>query len=722
MKSEIRKTALETKRVKQLPLVYIILVNWNGLADTIECMQSLKKIDYDNYRVLVVDNASRGNDAEVLEQRYGKYISILRNEENLGFVGGNNRGIGYALERQADYVLLLNNDTIVEPDFLTHLVVAMQRNKRIGISGSKIYHEHDRNLIWFAGGRNILYNHKYVHYGQNEIDIGLYNEEKEVYFVTGCVLLIRSELLKKVGGLDEDYFSYVEDNDLCYKVKRLGYTVYYIPKSVVYHKGNKSTRGVGLIHVYFRTRNRLLFIRKNVGIPLRYVFYLYWLGIFLGRSVKFLLRMRYRQAVTMYYGVKDFVLGKYGRQWDTVEKALNLPTRKELKRRIQDKLPIPLVYYLRTAYDYLYPPRKRRSRLEANRALLAVRSLIKSSDSGIETRIGVLSFGGIGDLLMANAFGRALRRKHPDAYLTLFFDSDIGHELVDLYGVFDNFVPFGSQRNIRYLVKNLYPDFDIFHDTYRITRTYYGTRRFIQEKSETNKLFAAYNLGNFYRYRPALANRLARLDDHCILTMMKSAGLSGSLDDIRVDLPENRRLVDSLGGKRYVALSHSSNSRATTHSKQISTKNWDSEKWKEVIRYLHNKGFAVVQIGEEKNQAIEGAISYLGKTDILTTASIIRGAKFYMGTEGGLSHLAAAMGTPSAILFGPTSIACFGYPGNVNIQNERCIGCWWSKPDWFNKCPKGYMPPLCMALLSTEEVENGIRALLRGNTLRKNYG
>jgi hypothetical protein len=712
MKRKIKKVSSGEGIAKGIPLVYIILVNWNGLADTIDCLESLKKITYDNYRIVIVDNASSGNDVEVLEQRYGNYVHIIRNPENLGFVGGNNRGIDYALHEKADYVLLLNNDTVVDPEFLTHLVRTMTRDGRIGVSGSKIYFEHDRRLIWFAGGRNILFNRRYVHYGQNEIDDGRYDEEREVHFITGCVLLIRAGLLQKIGGLDEDYFSYVEDNDLCHRVKRLGYSINYIPKSVVYHKGNKSTRGAGFIHVYYRTRNRLLFIKKTLHGPAKYSFYLYWLGVFLGRSTKSLMRGRYRVPLTIYYGVKDFALGRYGKQWGTIERILNLPTKGDMRRAILGRLPIVAAHYLVSAYDFLYPQRHIRVMKERRRELQSVLAHMKPDDSVTQARIGILSFGGIGDLLMVSAFGRALRRKHPDAYITLFFDSDTGRELSEMYGVFDDFTVFGSQQNTRYLVRNLYQHFDIFYDTYRITRTYYGTKRFIHEKDETDRLFTEYNVGNFYRYRPARADRLARLNEHTILVMMKSAGLPGSLDDIRVSLPERHRTIGPPAGTRYAVVSHGSNRRITTHPRQVSTKNWDVGKWEEVVRYLHGRGIAVVQVGEKENEPIEGAVSYLGKTDIITTAAIIRGAEFYMGTEGGLSHLAAAMGTPSVVLFGPTSVDFFGYPNNVNIQNDRCTNCWWSRLDWFNSCPKGYDPPLCMTLLSTEEVENAIDTLL----------
>jgi len=719
MNRKTNKMVTKKEYAAGTPLVYIILVNWNGLDDTVECLDSLKEVDYGNYRIVVVDNASRGDDAQVLERKYGRYIHVIRNSENLGFVGGNNRGIEYALQKKADFVLLLNNDTIVEPDFLTRLMDAMLRDDRIGIAGSKIYHEHNRKLIWFAGGRNILYNRKYVHYGQDEIDEGQYDTEKEVHFITGCVLLIRAELLGKIGALDEDYFSYVEDNDLCRRVKRLGYSINYIPGSVVYHKGNKSTRGAGLIHVYYRTRNRLLFIRKTLRGPVKYLFYIYWLGVFLGRSIKSLIRGKYRAPLTIYCAIKDFFLGRYGKQWDTIERILSLPTKGEIKRNILNRLPVKVSYYLRLTYEASYLPKKLRRRRERRQELLTTRSSMKSGIPETRTRIGVLSFGGIGDLLMVNAFGRTLRRKYPDAYLTLFFDSDTGHELNELYGVFNDLVVFGSQENVPYLVKNLYRQFDIFYDAYRITRTYYGTKRFIDQKSETDKLFTEYNIGNFDRYRPALAYKLARLNDHAILTMMKSAGLSGSLDDIRMSLPEKFRTATTPTKTRYVVVSHGSNRRITIHPSRVSTKNWDVDKWREIVQYLHGRGFSVVQVGEKENQVIEGAIDYLGKTDIIATTALIKEAAFYMGTEGGLSHLAAAVGTPSVVLFGPTSIDFFGYPKNINIQNDRCTNCWWSKMDWFNNCPKGYGAALCMKMISVEDVEKGVDALLGRNPLDK---
>ena len=136
------------------PKVSIIILNWNGLEDTIECLESLKKITHPNYEVIVVDNGSEGNDAQMLQERFGDYIHIIRNDKNYGFAGGANIGMRYVLNNSAaDYVLLLNNDTVVDPEFLTELVKVAEADPAIGITGGKIYYYDNPGQLQFVWGR-----------------------------------------------------------------------------------------------------------------------------------------------------------------------------------------------------------------------------------------------------------------------------------------------------------------------------------------------------------------------------------------------------------------------------------------------------------------------------------------------------------------------------------------------------------------------------------------
>ena len=134
-----------------LPLVYIILVNWNGKRDTLECLESLRSISYSNFKILVVDNASNDGSVEAIRQQF-QHVEVICNKENLRFAGGNNVGILHALKNSADYVLLLNNDTVVKKNFLSELINIAESDTTIGMTCSKIYYYFDKQLLWFAGG------------------------------------------------------------------------------------------------------------------------------------------------------------------------------------------------------------------------------------------------------------------------------------------------------------------------------------------------------------------------------------------------------------------------------------------------------------------------------------------------------------------------------------------------------------------------------------------
>ncbi|EQB88386.1 GT2 family glycosyltransferase [Clostridium punense] len=243
--------------------VAIILLNYCGVEDTLECVKSLEAIDYKNYEIIIVDNNSPDNSYEVLKQSIGDKHTLIKAESNGGFAKGNNIGIDYALKSGCDYVLLLNNDTIVEKDFLGHMVNCYESNPNIGIVGCKIPYYNKKDYIWFAGGE-INYNRFYgSHYGEGQLDKEAFNKEKKVTFTTGCVMLIGVEVIKTVGMLPEEYFMYFEDVDYCVKVLEKGYNIYYCPKAIVYHKVSATSGGqLSPFSIKWSTRNRLIFMEK----------------------------------------------------------------------------------------------------------------------------------------------------------------------------------------------------------------------------------------------------------------------------------------------------------------------------------------------------------------------------------------------------------------------------------------------------------------------------
>ncbi len=217
------------------PKVEIVILNWNGWEDTIECLESLKNNDYTEYTVVVVDNASSGNDVQILRERFGDEITIIENDRNYGFPEGCNIGLRHALQGDSDYILLLNNDTTVDPQFLVELVKIAEQDPEVGIVGSKILYYHAPNRIQAAGGRIIWLIGYIGQYGKQE-DHGQYDGVFERDYVFGTSLLLSRALIEKVGLMDPFYFFGVEEYDYCTRARRAGFKVVYTSASRVWHK------------------------------------------------------------------------------------------------------------------------------------------------------------------------------------------------------------------------------------------------------------------------------------------------------------------------------------------------------------------------------------------------------------------------------------------------------------------------------------------------------
>jgi len=247
--------------------VSIIILNWNGLKDTIKCLESLKKITYPNYEVIVVDNGSEGNDADILEEQYKDYIRVIRNKENLGFAGGNNVGIRKVLEEgKSEYILLLNNDTIVKENFLDELI--KYYDYKTGICAPLILNFYNQNEIWSSGGKFNIFTGTYSNDTKRNK-----GAQKETDFISGCCWLVRIDVFKKVGLLDEKYFLYSEDVDFCYRLRQQGYKLKVILSSIIFHKVSESTKNKSSIRYYYFHRSKLIFINKNYN-GFKHFFYL----------------------------------------------------------------------------------------------------------------------------------------------------------------------------------------------------------------------------------------------------------------------------------------------------------------------------------------------------------------------------------------------------------------------------------------------------------------
>jgi hypothetical protein len=289
------------------PLAYIILLNWNGWRDTIECIGSCLKLAYPNYHILIVDNGSTDGSEAILRERFPA-IEMLQTGENLGFAGGNNVGMRHALDAGADYIWLLNNDTIVDPNALQELVKAAEAEKGLSMVGSKIYYYGEPNKIWFAGGiwsPNKLF---LQHRGEGEIDNGQYDEISPVYFITGCSLLIKADLIRRIGFMSADYFLYWEDTDWSARAHRAGARVLYAPKSLVWHKIAASIETKSYLQGYYYCRNRLLFYQRYARSRFPLIFLASICGLF-----RYALAGQNNFAAGYFTGMKDLVLRRFGR-------------------------------------------------------------------------------------------------------------------------------------------------------------------------------------------------------------------------------------------------------------------------------------------------------------------------------------------------------------------------------------------------------------------------
>jgi len=278
--------------INKFPLVSIITINFNLLDVTCDLLDSLRKITYPNYEVIVVDNASKENPTEILKEKYTEVITI-RSEENLGFAGGNNLGIRSA---KGKYLMMLNNDTVVEPDFLEPLVETMESNPRIGMVASKVRFYHHPEIIQYAGSEPMTrFTATSNFFGTNHKDVGQYDELKPTPFASGAAMMTSRKVCEKVGLMANFFFLYYEELDWQERIRKAGYLIYYVPKSLVFHKESMSVGRESPLQAYWKTRNRLLLIRRNFNTFDVFISFVYLTFISTPyRIIKYLLQLRFK--------------------------------------------------------------------------------------------------------------------------------------------------------------------------------------------------------------------------------------------------------------------------------------------------------------------------------------------------------------------------------------------------------------------------------------------
>ncbi|MBI1745445.1 MAG: glycosyltransferase family 2 protein [Acidobacteria bacterium] len=289
-------------------MVYIIVLNWNGWKDTLECLESCQKLTYPRFRMVVVDNDSSDDSTTQIRARFMD-LPLIETSENLGFAGGNNAGIQYALEQGAECVWLLNNDTVVAPDTLTELMALLQSDARVGIAGSKVYYYDEPRPLNCAGGRISRFTGYPFNIGRHETDRGQFDARQDVDYILGCSFLIRASAIRATGLMDDRFFLYFEDADWSYRARRQGWRVVLAPKSLVWHK---ESRSVGLHSprmIYYFARNSLLFAQKAMPwvLPLTLV---RTLQLFV---IKRMIEGDFNKARLGWLGIADFFRRRFGR-------------------------------------------------------------------------------------------------------------------------------------------------------------------------------------------------------------------------------------------------------------------------------------------------------------------------------------------------------------------------------------------------------------------------
>lgn len=292
------------------PLVGIIVLSWNHKGDALECLNSLQEINYPNYRVILVDNASTDDTVDAVRAQFPA-VEVIVNDCNLGYAGGNNVGIKYALDSGIEAILLLNDDTIVDPSFVTILTDALYRSPDIGAVNPTIYYYDEPNTIWSAGG-SVDISTGIAHQRRvDEVDDGRPLPECDVEYGVGAAILIKREAMEKTGPLDPDFFVYYEESDWCFRAKEAGFRTIYVPSAKIWHKVSRSMVGNRSTLDYYYCRNRLLFLKKR-GMGKIKLFKIATLDF--GRmSASSALRGRFWQSRLVARGVLDFYRGRVGK-------------------------------------------------------------------------------------------------------------------------------------------------------------------------------------------------------------------------------------------------------------------------------------------------------------------------------------------------------------------------------------------------------------------------
>jgi GT2 family glycosyltransferase len=248
------------------PSVSVVILNWNGKQDTLECLASIRRIDYPNVEVIVVDNGSTDGSATAIQATFPD-VTLLETGSNLGYAGGNNVGMRYAMEHGAQYVLLLNNDTVVDEALVREFIRAADTLGDDAILSAQIYFHADPETLWYAGGRVVPSTGNTYHEGfRSPARTHGHADIAQTDYASGCAFFVSTRLLSRIGLFDERFFLLYEETDLCYRARDIGAKCYVVPRAKVWHKVSVSFGGANSpSYIYFWSRNRLLWAEKHLS-------------------------------------------------------------------------------------------------------------------------------------------------------------------------------------------------------------------------------------------------------------------------------------------------------------------------------------------------------------------------------------------------------------------------------------------------------------------------
>jgi hypothetical protein len=285
----------------------------NRRDETVACLNSLARSTYDNSSTIVLDAGSNDGSVEAVRSSFPA-VEIVELVENRGYAGNNNVGIQIALARQADWVFVLNQDTILAPDCIAHLVEAGESDPRIGIVGPMVYHFDEPTVIQSAGGR-LDSQWRTWHIGQNQTDQGQFTLPQPVDWISGCAILVRRQVIQQVGMLDERFFLYWEETDWCLRAGKSGWRIVQVPQAKLWHKGVQRDYQPQPMVTYYVTRNRFLMLALHQGPLMAWAFA--W-GQALRTLMSWTIKPRWRASKSnhrdaMWRGIVDFLHRRWGR-------------------------------------------------------------------------------------------------------------------------------------------------------------------------------------------------------------------------------------------------------------------------------------------------------------------------------------------------------------------------------------------------------------------------